>query len=127
MTVLIDRYVSSNFRAQLAQSKALFGYDYFAIHLELDRYARRFPGNCHQRILHHKLGVEWIVKKYGPEAEAVAIQHIIADGLIKNPITKEIYDNWNDGFGWSSYPRGRDLDGINAIIKMLFPKYFNHN
>lgn len=56
-----------------------FGEPYSEVHAFLDQYYVRFPGFNHRLLLHHRLGIEKVVERYGEEARAPAEQHIRLD------------------------------------------------
>ncbi len=56
-----------------------FGQTFSELHLFLDSYAIRFRGHNHRRLLHHQLGVELCVEKFGEKARKPAEQHILID------------------------------------------------
>jgi hypothetical protein len=54
-----------------------FGNPFSEVHLFLDSFSRKYRGFSHRVLLHHSLGVELCVKKFGCQAGAAAIQHIM--------------------------------------------------
>jgi len=56
-----------------------FGKSFYDVHRFLDQYWDRFPGYSHRRILHHRLGVDLIVERFGEDARAPAELHIRQD------------------------------------------------
>ena len=59
-----------------------FGKPFSEVHRYLDHYFREYH-IAHRRLLHHRLGIEMIVKLFGEVARKAAEQHIIDDfGLI---------------------------------------------
>lgn len=66
-----------------------FGKPFTEVHQFLDSYYETYLGHAHRRLLHHRLGVELCVDKFGPEAREPAIAHIIEDVC-------SLPDNWSD-------------------------------
>ena len=56
-----------------------FGKAFSEVHSFLDQYANRFRGINHRRLLHHRMGIELIVKQFGEIARGPAEQHIELD------------------------------------------------
>lgn len=82
------------------QSVEVFGEPWTEVHEFLDRFYPRFRGAEHRRILHHTMGVNEVVRRFGEEARPVAELHIKEDwvrycGVFDVPTLKEIdLDNW---------------------------------
>lgn len=55
-----------------------FGHKFAEIHRFLDSYYPRFLGS-HRAILHHKLGIDLLVKRFGEKARGPAELHILED------------------------------------------------
>ncbi len=49
------------------------------VHAFLDQYYSRFPGMNHRILLHHRLGIELVVRQFGEAARGPAEQHIRLD------------------------------------------------
>lgn len=47
------------------------------VHVFLDSFSRKYRGFAHRRILHHKLGIELCVKRFGESARKPAELHIL--------------------------------------------------
>lgn len=70
-------------------SLEIFGSPFTEVHIFLDSYSKKYRGFSHRILLHHRLGVELCVEKFGEQARAAAIQHITEDlGFVP--------DSWKD-------------------------------
>jgi hypothetical protein len=56
-----------------------FGESFAEVHAFLDQYYAQFPGTNHRRLLHHKRGVELVVRKFGEAARGPTEQHVELD------------------------------------------------
>jgi len=69
------------------------------IHEFLDRYFLTH-GTDHRVILHHKFGIKLVIQRFGPDAAAIAEQHIRDDwfgNLPENCFDREYYrSSWGD-------------------------------
>lgn len=84
--------------------KHVFGNKFTHVHEFLDRYYKKF-GISHRTFLHHKKGIELVVKHFGEEARGPANQHVIDDvrcvpedwGWYGEPflLKLELYDDFN--------------------------------
>lgn len=79
----------ARFEDHCAESERLFGKAFAEVHRWLDEYAGQ-PGigSRHRRKRHHEAGIREAARLFGPDAEAVARQHILTD-------LKE--EDWNEG------------------------------
>ena len=69
-----------SFEEHCAESIRLFGKPYEEVHRWLDEFAGLPPlGMRHRRMRHHLSGLLEVHQKWGPEAAAVARQHVISD------------------------------------------------
>jgi len=82
------------------QSIEHFGKSYTEVHQFLDQFQPQFRGPEHRRILHHTMGVNEVVRRFGEETRSVVELHIKEDwkgycGSHYVPTLKEIdLDNW---------------------------------
>ena len=82
------------------QSVEYFGKPFTEVHVFLDQFFDKFRGAEHRRVLHHTMGVNEIVRRFGEEARPVAELHIKEDwnrycGVYDVPTLKEIdLDDW---------------------------------
>ena len=55
------------------------------VHVFMDQFAQKYRGFLHRRLLHHKLGIELAVQKFGETARRAAELHVTQDiGFIPN-------------------------------------------
>lgn len=82
------------------QSVLWFDKPWTEVHVFLDQFYPVFRGAEHRRVLHHKAGVNEVVRRFGEEARPVAELHIKEDwvrycGVFDVPELEEIdLDNW---------------------------------
>ena len=90
-----------------------FGNTFHDVHVFLDQFADEFPGFAHRRLLHHRLGVELIVKKFGDTARPAAELHIRqdTDGVVP--------EDWSD-YGEPLLLKIEDYDRQDEILKTLY-------
>lgn len=60
------------------------GRDYRELHMAMDEYYKIFHSSLHWVILHHQLGVEKMVERFGEEVRKAAEIHIKDDLAIRN-------------------------------------------
>jgi hypothetical protein len=75
-----------------------FGKTYYEIHEFLDQYQEKYVdyGIAHRRLLHHKLGIDLIVKRFGEEARGPSDLHIRQDVGEQLPEDWTYYDCYDD-------------------------------
>ena len=88
----------------------LLGQPWPEVHTYLDRYFTTY-GQAHRLLLHHQLGVDLIIKRFGEAARPAAELHILRD---LEP-GRELGPTWPDLRGeiprsWSDYPEPVFLD-----------------
>jgi len=71
-----------------------FGHSFPDVHTFLDQYYPRFPGQNHRILLHHQLGVELVIKKFGEHARGPAEQHIKLDWGFLPKSWEELEQYW---------------------------------
>ncbi len=82
------------------QSVEVFGKPWTEVHVFLDQFHHMFRGAEHRRVLHHTMGVNEVVRRFGEQARPVAELHIKEDwkrycGAYDVPTLKEMdMDNW---------------------------------
>ncbi len=84
------------------------------VHDFLDQYFDDAPGSAHRIILHHKMGVEIVVQKFGEAARAAAELHIRDD--LGGELPENPQDVWNRVRAWL-HPHA--LGMANAISSSL--------
>lgn len=99
------------------RSLARFGKKNSEIHIFLDQYFEKYFV-YHRIVLHHSLGIELIVKKFGEKARGPAVQHII-DDLGSFPGDFREFDIDLENLDNSAL--GKDLK---ADLKRLYPDMF---
>lgn len=75
----------------MARTQAALGRPWPQVHDFLDQFFDAAPGFAHRIILHHRLGIELVVREFGEEARAVAEQHIRDDCDIIPAVPQEAY------------------------------------
>lgn len=63
----------------IQESLKTFGRPYAEVHAFLDSYYDKYRGLAHRRLLHHRLGVELVARRFGEQARQAAEQHIRQD------------------------------------------------
>ena len=91
-----------------------FGKPFYEVHHFLDQFYGEY-GISHWILLHHRLGVELIVKKYGEEARAPAELHIRQD------VGDELPDDWSF-YGEPLLLRIEDYDKLDNELCNLYGK-----
>ena len=88
------------------------GRPFTEVHVFLDQYQTRF-GELHRRFLHHRLGLELISNRLGPEAKRAAENHILDDfGFIPN--------SWIDMVSYTPEPDRRQLAAFHKELVKLY-------
>ncbi len=57
----------------------LLGRPWTEVHVFLDQYSAKFRGFLHRRLLHHRLGIEAVVMRFGDGARHAAELHVEQD------------------------------------------------
>lgn len=63
----------------VARTRKLLGFDFSEVHDYLDKFWSEVPSLGHRIILHHKLGIELVVRDLGESAREAAEMHIRDD------------------------------------------------
>lgn len=96
-------------------SRENFGKPFVEVHFFLDKYFKEF-GPSHRIFLHHKKGVELVVKRFGEEARKPAELHIKEDvGCLP--------DDWN-AYGDPVFINLELYDDFVAELKIIYPDDF---
>ncbi len=90
-----------------------FGKPYYEVHHILDQFAMQFPGFAHRRLLHHRLGIDLVVKRFGAEAQQPAELHIQQD------TSGVIPEDWAD-YGEPLLLKLEDYDHQDEILRELY-------
>lgn len=89
-----------------------FGKPFLEIHNFLDQYHQEYDGFAHRILLHHRLGVELIVKRFGETVRAPAELHIRQDTAGKVP------EDWS--FYEELFLKIEDYDKLYAELRKLY-------
>jgi len=90
-----------------------FGNQYYEIHEFLDQFSQEFRGVEHRMFLHHKLGVDLVVQRFGEEARGPAELHIRQDTEGQLP------DDWSF-YGNPIHQHAEEQDKHDAILRGLY-------
>jgi hypothetical protein len=96
------------------------GGEYQSVHLFLDEYFGHFRSNLHWAILHHQLGIEMLVERYGEEVRRPAEIHIADDmGFVpEGPTDPRLLE-------LLTFLGPRDLEYADEILEELYGKNFD--
>lgn len=83
-------------RKHCKNTMIILGKPYREIHMAIDQFFHNYRGSMHWTVLHHQLGIELLVERYGEEARQPAEIHIeddmgfIPDGPADPRLIKEV-------------------------------------
>ncbi|WP_338667346.1 hypothetical protein [Pseudodesulfovibrio methanolicus] len=120
----LDSHINSTYKQ--------IGQDFRQIHIEIDKYFVHFRSSLHWVILHHQLGIELLVERFGEEARRSAEIHIRDDFAVRNfenevveegftpigPIDPRLLERVN-------FLGPRDLEYADEILEELYGKKFD--
>lgn len=95
----------------------VFGEPFTDIHLWLDQYFLSARGVAHRIALHHRLGIELGVEKFGEKARAALELHVQDDFLAILPGPYEV--------AMLMLERNYDIYPVQPVLDMLWPGRFN--
>ncbi len=75
----------------IAATRKALGADFAEVHDFLDQFWGEVPSLGHRIILHHALGVELVVARFGEEARPAAELHIRDDMEVIQPTPQAVY------------------------------------
>ena len=99
---------------------AKFGKPFSEVHAFLDQFFPDF-GPSHRRIFHHQRGVDLMVAKLGPDARAVAEQHILDDIRMFEPMATKIPLDW-EWYGEQTFLGPQDAIRLRDVMVNLYVK-----
>ena len=93
------------------------GKPFTEVHVFLDSFSRKYKGFSHRILLHHKLGVNLCVKKFGEQSRSAAILHIQQDlGFLPR--------SWKDLEAYNFPLEGEDLEQEKDLKKLYGEKVY---
>lgn len=107
-------------RDHMKSTQQHFGDEFQELHIALDDYYMTFRSSLHWVILHHQLGIEKMVERFGDNCRAAAEIHIKDDfGFVPTDPTdprllKHVY-----------FTGPRDLEHAEEVLEKVYGKFFD--